>query len=79
MPPADFVLLPRDLPWERAYDREDANAPQIAKLRLTLPADYPAGTVLKLPMPCACSEHTRCGAAVRLQSPVARARAPGES
>ena len=55
---ADFVLLPRDLPWERAYDREDANAPQIAKLRLTLPADYPAGTVLKLPMPCACSEHT---------------------
>ena len=23
-----------------------------------LPADYPAGTVLKLPMPCACSEHT---------------------
>ncbi|EOD33543.1 hypothetical protein EMIHUDRAFT_122874 [Emiliania huxleyi CCMP1516] len=58
MPPADFVLLPRDLPWERAYDREDANAPQIAKLRLTLPADYPAGTVLKLPMPCACSEHT---------------------
>ena len=55
---ADFVLLPRDLPWERACDREDANAPQIAKLRLTLPADYPAGTVLKLPMPCACSEHT---------------------
>ena len=52
------MLLPRDLPWERAYDREDANAPQIAKLRLTLPADYPAGTVLKLPMPCACSEHT---------------------
>ena len=58
MPPADFVLLPRDLPWERAYDREDANAPQIAKLRLTLPADYPAGTVLKLPMPCLCGEHT---------------------
>jgi len=58
MPPAEFVLLPRDLPWERAYDREDANAPQIAKLRLALPADYPAGTVLKLPMPCACSEHT---------------------
>ncbi|EOD29077.1 hypothetical protein EMIHUDRAFT_113864 [Emiliania huxleyi CCMP1516] len=58
MAPANFVLLPRDLPWERAYDREDANAPQIAKLRLTLPADYPAGTVLKLPMPCACSEHT---------------------
>ena len=52
------MLLPRDLPWERAYDREDKNAPLIAKLRLMLPADYPVGTVLKLPMPCSCGEHT---------------------
>ena len=57
-PPADFVLLPRDLPWERVYDLEDADMPQIAKLRLTLPTDYPTGTVLKLPMPCLCGEHT---------------------
>ena len=58
MQPQDSVLLPRDLPWERAYDREHRNAPLIAKLRLMLPADYPVGTVLKLPMPCSCGEHT---------------------
>ena len=66
MQPQDSVLLPRDLPWERAYDREDRNAPLIAKLRLMLPADYPVGTILKLPMPCSCGEHTSIFTKIRV-------------